>query len=125
MTRDAVARDGPSTVDAGLAVHDLGRPLTIGMPQSPNHPAFWHTLPRRHGEVGDRYDGAQADGVRMGVVGGEDEQGVAAAPEQKHAGTRARDLRDGLELLVVANACGCGGEHPGFGHRDGRASGCE
>ncbi|RAY16560.1 cyclase family protein [Actinomadura craniellae] len=34
----------------GLTVYDLGRPLYIGMPQSPNHPAFWHTLPRRHGD---------------------------------------------------------------------------
>lgn len=34
----------------GVSVYDLGRPLFIGMPQSPNHPAYWHTLPRRHGD---------------------------------------------------------------------------
>lgn len=37
-------------VAAGLRVVDLGRPMFVGMPQSPNHPAFWHTLPRRHGD---------------------------------------------------------------------------
>jgi kynurenine formamidase len=48
---DAVAR--------GVRVFDLGRPLFNGMPQSPNHPAFWHALPRRHGDV-VRSDGASA-----------------------------------------------------------------
>jgi len=43
----------------GVDVHDLGRPLFIGMPQSPNHPAYWHTLPRRHGDR-VRADGASA-----------------------------------------------------------------
>lgn len=37
-------------VAAGVTAHDLSRPYTIGMPQSPNHPAYWHTLPRRHGD---------------------------------------------------------------------------
>ena len=35
----------------GVRCYDLGRPLTIGMPQSPNHPPYWHTLPRRHGDM--------------------------------------------------------------------------
>lgn len=43
----------------GVTVHDLGRPLEIGMPQSPNHPAFWHSLPRRHGDL-VRADGGSA-----------------------------------------------------------------
>ena len=46
-------------VAAGLHVIDLGRPLQIGMPQSPNHPAFWHSLPRRHGDM-VRPDGGSA-----------------------------------------------------------------
>lgn len=46
-------------VAAGLDVHDLGRQLAVGMPQSPNHPAFWHTLPRRHGDA-VRSDGGSA-----------------------------------------------------------------
>jgi kynurenine formamidase len=37
-------------VRGGLRIFDLGRPLFVGMPQSPNHPQFWHTLPRRHGD---------------------------------------------------------------------------
>ena len=46
-------------VQAGLEVVDLGRQLRVGMPQSPNHPAFWHTLPRRHGDM-VRSDGSSA-----------------------------------------------------------------
>jgi kynurenine formamidase len=46
-------------VAAGLRVYDLGRQLAVGMPQSPNHPAFWHTLPRRHGDM-VRPDGSSA-----------------------------------------------------------------
>ncbi|TMQ94809.1 hypothetical protein ETD83_23360 [Actinomadura soli] len=33
--------------------------MSIGMPQSPNHPAYWHTLPRRHGDR-TRPDGGSA-----------------------------------------------------------------
>ncbi len=51
-----------------LRTYDLGRPLTVGMPQSPNHPAFWHTLPRRHGDM-VRPDGGSAanDMISMGT----------------------------------------------------------
>jgi kynurenine formamidase len=38
-------------VQSGIRVVDLGRQLRVGMPQSPNHPQFWHTLPRRHGDA--------------------------------------------------------------------------
>ena len=53
---------------AGARVFDLGRPLTIGMPQSPNHPAYWHSLPRRHGDM-VRPDGGSAanDVIVMGT----------------------------------------------------------
>ncbi|WP_372734290.1 cyclase family protein [Nocardioides sp.] len=52
----------------GLEIHDLGRPLTVGMPQSPNHPAYWHALPRRHGDM-VRADGGSAanDIITMGT----------------------------------------------------------
>ncbi len=55
-------------VAAGLTVHDLGRPLTVGMPQSPNHPAYWHSHPRRHGDT-VRADGGSAanDMIAMGT----------------------------------------------------------
>ena len=46
-------------VQAGLHTVDLGRQLRVGMPQSPNHPHFWHTLPRRHGDM-VRADGGSA-----------------------------------------------------------------
>lgn len=52
----------------GMTIYDLGRTLTIGMPQSPNHPTFWHALPRRHGDM-VREDGASAanDIISMGT----------------------------------------------------------
>ncbi|GAA4194771.1 cyclase family protein [Microbispora amethystogenes] len=52
----------------GLRIYDLGRPFTIGMPQSPNHPPYWHTLPRRHGDR-VRADGGSAanDLISMGT----------------------------------------------------------
>ncbi|TIC88187.1 cyclase family protein [Nocardioides sp. GY 10113] len=60
MLLDAVAQ--------GLTVFDLGRTLTVGMPQSPNHPAYWHALPRRHGDM-VRADGGSAanDMISMGT----------------------------------------------------------
>ena len=46
-------------VQRGVRIFDLGRPMFVGMPQSPNHPSFWHTLPRRHGDM-VRADGGSA-----------------------------------------------------------------
>ena len=46
-------------VCGGVRLFDLGRPMFAGMPQSPNHPQFWHTLPRRHGDT-VRPDGGSA-----------------------------------------------------------------
>lgn len=46
-------------IQQGVDVFDLGRMLQIGMPQSPNHPPYWHTLPRRHGDS-IRADGGSA-----------------------------------------------------------------
>jgi kynurenine formamidase len=43
----------------GIRSYDLSRPYEIGMPQSPNHPAYWHSLPRRHGDK-VRDDGGSA-----------------------------------------------------------------
>ncbi|ROO88275.1 kynurenine formamidase [Actinocorallia herbida] len=52
----------------GVTVYDLGRTLYQGMPQSPNHPAYTHSLPRRHGDR-MRPDGGSAanDIVVMGT----------------------------------------------------------
>lgn len=53
---------------AGVRTYDLARPYEIGMPQSPNHPAYWHTLPRRHGDR-VREDGGSAanDHITLGT----------------------------------------------------------
>lgn len=48
-----------NAVRTGTRTYDLARPYTIGMPQSPNHPAYWHSLPRRHGDA-VRADGGSA-----------------------------------------------------------------
>lgn len=48
-----------AAVAAGVKTYDLARQLRVGMPQSPNHPQFWHTLPRRHGDM-VRADGGSA-----------------------------------------------------------------
>lgn len=43
----------------GFDVVDLGRPMFLGMPQSPNHPQYRTTMPRRHGDM-VRADGGSA-----------------------------------------------------------------
>jgi kynurenine formamidase len=43
----------------GAKRFDLAQPFSVGMPQSPNHPAFQHSLVRRHGDV-MRADGGSA-----------------------------------------------------------------
>ncbi len=48
-----------SVVRDGLRTYDLSRPYVIGMPQSPNHPAYSRALPRRHGDR-VRADGGSA-----------------------------------------------------------------
>ena len=48
-----------AAIRAGIRTYDLSRPYEIGMPQSPNHPAYWHSLPRRHGDK-VREDGGSA-----------------------------------------------------------------
>lgn len=55
-------------VAQGVRVFDLGRTLFVGMPQSPNHPPYWHALPRRHGDM-VRADGGSAsnDMITMGT----------------------------------------------------------
>lgn len=57
---------------------DLSRPYVIGMPQSPNHPRYWHSLPRRHGDM-VRSDGSSAanDIITMGTHVGTHVDGLA------------------------------------------------
>jgi len=46
-------------VNAGIRIVDLSRPMVLGMPQSPNHPQYRLTMPRRHGDM-VRADGGSA-----------------------------------------------------------------
>lgn len=48
-----------AAVRHGVQVYDLAVPMFNGMPQSPNHPRYWHSLPRRHGDM-MRADGGSA-----------------------------------------------------------------
>lgn len=48
-----------AVVQRGLRIFDLAWPMFVGMPQSPNHPPYTHTLPRRHGDR-VRADGGSA-----------------------------------------------------------------
>lgn len=48
-----------AAVAAGVEVFDLARPMVVGMPQSPNHPRYSLTMPRRHGDM-VRADGGSA-----------------------------------------------------------------
>lgn len=68
MTSTGTADPLLQAVLGGVTVYDLGRPLYQGMPQSPNHPAYSHSLPRRHGDR-MRPDGGSAanDMVVMGT----------------------------------------------------------
>jgi len=37
-------------VGRGVTVYDLARPMEVGMAQSPNHPPYRLSMPRRHGD---------------------------------------------------------------------------
>ena len=53
---------------SGVQVYDLSRLYEIGMPQSPNHPAYWRSMPRRHGDrVRDDGGSAANDLIVMGT----------------------------------------------------------
>ncbi|MEV0068376.1 cyclase family protein [Amycolatopsis sp. CA-161197] len=94
-----------SAVQGGLDVVDLGRQLRVGMPQSPNHPQFWHTLPRRHGDM-TRADGGSAanDMITMGCHVG------------THIDALAHVSHDGLMFGGVdAMQAGVGGKYDALG----------
>lgn len=93
------------TVQEGLRIVDLGRQLRVGMPQSPNHPAFWHTLPRRHGDM-VRADGGSAanDMITMGTHVGTH---IDALSHVSHDGC----LHDGSDAM----AAGVGGKYEALG----------
>lgn len=57
-----------NAIRAGVRSYDLSRPYRVGMPQSPNHPAYQHALPRRHGDM-VREDGSSgaSDIITLGT----------------------------------------------------------
>src|SRR5687767_8436326 len=73
---DALAR--------GARVFDLGRPMFVGMPQSPNHPRFAMALQRRHGDM-VRADGGSASNEII-VTGGHVGTHVDALSHVSHDG---------------------------------------
>jgi len=94
-----------AAVESGVTAVDLGRPMFNGMPQSPNHPAFWHSLPRRHGDSNRANGGSAANDV---VISG------------THVGTHIDALahvsQDGkLHGGIDAVAAGVGGRYMELG----------
>lgn len=89
-------------VRRGVRTIDLGRPMFVGMPQSPNHPPFWHTLPRRHGDM-VRADGGSAanDMIVTGTHVGTHIDALAHVSQdgQLHGGTDAADASIGGRFM--------------------------
>lgn len=85
-------------VRAGTRVYDLSRPYRIGMPQSPNHPPYWHSLPRRHGDH-YRADGSSAanDVITLGTHVGTHMDALAhvSLDDQLHGGIDALEAQAG------------------------------
>lgn len=92
-------------VRRGVRIFDLGRPMFAGMPQSPNHPAFSHSLPRRHGDL-VRADGGSAANDLI-VTGTHVGTHIDALAHVSHKGR----LHGGAD----AQAAGQGGRYPEHG----------
>lgn len=90
-----------AALEQGVTVYDLGRPMFVGMPQSPNHPAYWHALPRRHGDM-VRPDGGSAANDLL-VTGTHVGTHIDALAHVSHAGK----LHGGAD----AAAAGAGGRY--------------
>ncbi|MFA9432020.1 cyclase family protein [Egicoccus sp. AB-alg2] len=90
-------------VRTGVRVYDLSRPYAIGMPQSPNHPVYWHSLPRRHGDK-VREDGGSAanDIIVLGTHVGTHIDALAHVSHegQLHGGVDAGDAQVGGRFPV-------------------------
>jgi kynurenine formamidase len=92
-------------VRRGVTVIDLGRPMFVGMPQSPNHPAYWHTLPRRHGDM-----------VRAGGGSAANDMIVTGTHVGTHIDALAHVSQDGkLHGGLDAAAAGVGGRYMELG----------
>jgi kynurenine formamidase len=86
------------TVRRGTTTYDLARPYVVGMPQSPNHPAYWRGMPRRHGDM-VRSDGGSAanDLITLGTHVGThiDALGHVSQDGVLHGGTDAMTAQTG------------------------------
>jgi kynurenine formamidase len=71
-------------IAGGVRIFDLGRPMEVGMPQSPNHPQFRIALARRHGDS-VRADGGSAANELI-VTGGHVGTHIDALSHISHAG---------------------------------------
>lgn len=90
-----------AAVRSGVRVYDLARPMQIGMPQSPNHPPYDLSMPRRHGDRA-RDDGGSAanDLLSTGTHVGThiDALGHVSHCGQLHGGAAADDVQRGGRL---------------------------
>ncbi|MCR1783753.1 cyclase family protein [Nocardioides carbamazepini] len=103
MTTTATTTDPLlAAVRQGVEIHDLGRPFTVGMSQSANHPPYWHSLPRRHGDM-VRSDGGSAanDFISMGTHVGTHIDALAHVSQDGllHGGIDAREAGVGGRFL--------------------------
>jgi kynurenine formamidase len=99
-TRDALL----AALSGGVEIHDLGRELRVGMPQSPNHPAYWHAMPRRHGDM-VRQDGGSAanDMISMGTHVGTHVDALAHVSQdgRLHGGADASEASRGGKFVEL------------------------
>jgi kynurenine formamidase len=85
-------------------VFDLGHPMYPGMPQSPNHPVYFHAYPRRHGDMVRPDGGSAANDVL--VTGTHVGTHIDALAHVSHDGK----LHGGADALAAA-----GQRFPGHG----------
>jgi kynurenine formamidase len=94
----ATTRTLLDVVADGTRVLDLARPYRVGMPQSPNHPAYWHAMPRRHGDT-VRADGGSAanDMITLGTHVGTHVDALAHVSHEGrlHGGVSAAEAQVG------------------------------
>jgi len=87
-----------AAVRRGTTTYDLARPYVVGMPQSPNHPAYWRAMPRRHGDT-VRADGGSAanDLITLGTHVGThiDALGHVSQDGSLHGGSDAAAAQTG------------------------------
>ena len=85
-------------------VYDLGRPMSNGMAQSPNHPPFRHCLDRRHGDR-VRADGgsAAADLITTGCHVGTHVDALAHVSHEGrlHGGADAEEAQSGGRFTAL------------------------